>query len=200
MRKIKTEIMIVGSIVVLIGAYGIGLSIRNVRFMMAENRAREFAAQATLSNEVEIDKPAQPATPEIRYVVTQEPVEEFRNETIEPAGEQNIIEPQVAWEESQAIRSEPEVAWNNNQWGNWANNLTEQQRSRLEQGMASMWERWQNFSPEEAQAEQNRMTQMWQNWQNMDDRQRQQVMQGMQQQFQQWLDSDQIELPVFSWD
>jgi len=209
MEKLKPQVLLVGSVVVLLCAYGIGLAIRNIRFMLAETKSQAQVTQPEQRTEIGVDEPVPAAAPEIEYVVEQEPVEELEDEFVETAEEQWEVEPENQWAQDEIQSDEGfrngqsggNMQWGGGQeWFDWANNLTEEQRTRLERGMMSMWQRWQNLSDEEAEAERSRMMEMGQRWWNMTDTERQQAMQRMQQQFQQWLESDQEELPVFSLD
>jgi hypothetical protein len=208
MKKTKPELMIIAWIVVLVGAYGIGSAIKHVRFMSAQTSPQTSVTKAEQQTNLDTNKPV-PDAPETEYVIEQEPIEEPNEQPVETAEEQRQVEPenQLTQDEiqtEQGFRNRQfggNMQWGfDQQWFDWANTLTEEQRARLQRGTMLMWQRWQNFSDEEAQAEQARMMDMMLRWQNMNDTQRQQAMQRIQQQLQQWLQTDQEELPVFSLD
>ena len=207
MKKTKSELMIIVSAVVLLGAYGIGLAIRHMRFMSAQTTPQTHVDMAEQQTNLDMNKPL-PDTPEIVYVITQD-VEEPNEKPVETADEQGEVESENQRAQDQ-LRNEGgfrnrqfggNMQWGiDQQWFDWADSLTEEQRARLERGMMLMWQRWQNFSGEDAQAEQARMMEMMLKWQNMNDTQRQQAIQRIQQQLQQWLQTDQEELPEFTLD
>jgi hypothetical protein len=94
------------------------------------------------------------------------------------------------------------------QAGGQFNNLTDEQRQQIAQGLQqlgqslqglqSLGQIWQNTSPEEQQAMQNRMQEMVQRVQNMPQDQRQNAVQQLGQQWQQWLQTDQSQIPNFT--
>jgi hypothetical protein len=208
MKKTKPELIIIAWIVVLVGAYGIGSGIRYLRFMSAQTTPQTKIANAEQQINLDVNKPA-PNVPETEYVVVQEPVEEPNEQPIDTAEEQWQVEPENQRAQN-VIQNEQDfqnqqlggnMQWEfNQQWFDWANTLTDEQRARLQRGSMLMWQRWQNLSDQDAQAEQARMMEMMMRWQNMNDTQRQQAMQRIQQQLLQWLQTDQEEFPEFSLD
>ena len=209
MKKKRPELIIAVSVIVILGAYGIGLIIRNIRFITAQKTPHTQVANVARETDVEVNEPRPVASPEIEYLVEQEPLEEFIEEPVEIPEDQWDIESEDQWTQDDILYEEdfqdrqfgPNMQWDGaRQWFDWANSLTEEQRARLERATMLMWQRWQDMSFEEAEAERYRMMEMGQRWWNMTDTERQQAMQRMQQQFQQWLESDQEELPEFTLD
>lgn len=208
MKKIKPELMIIVWILVLVGAYGIGSGIRYLRLISTQRTPQTNVTQAEQQTNLDMNTPA-PKAPETQYVIEQEPVEEPNEQPTEIAEDPWKVEPETQ-RPQEVIQNEQDfrnqqfggnMQWGfEQQWFDWANTLTEEQRARLQRGTMLMWQRWQNLSDVDAQAEQARMMEMMFRWQNMNDAQRQQAMQRIQQQLLQWLQTDQEEFPEFSLD
>ena len=138
-NQISTKTL-VGSVLVILAALGIGLAIKGIRSRSVEPQI----AVVPEVNETTME-------PEIPIIVRPRRVEEV---TVEPQPElEPVNEPEPVYEEP--AQNEQANAMNNQrmqdaaQWMGWVNNLTPQERMQLFQGVLtsyfSLMQRWQNM-------------------------------------------------------
>ena len=185
--------MIIGSVLVLLVAVGIGMAIKVIRYRSAEQIPVVQAPQEP-AEEIPVVRP-----PRVREIpiVEQQPVEEVAVEP-EPAPE-----PEPAYEEP--VQNQQQYGWNNRQanwlnnpqvqdamqWMNWFGSLTQQEQAQVIQGVRdtffSLMQRWQSIPPEQVQAERAELEQFFQDWRNLPAEDRQQGIQNFQLQLEQML-------------
>ena len=78
--------------------------------------------------------------------------------------------------------------------------LTEEESARLRQGMALIWQRWMNMSPEERDLERQRLEGMRDRWEAMSEEERNEASRRMRDRFEEWRQSGRVELPELSLD
>jgi outer membrane biosynthesis protein TonB len=200
MEKKKTNLIpwVVGSIVVLVAAYGLGLGIKEFREWRATGEPQQQ------------DNPsAKQSEPNTQQVAP--PVEVVQETNVEPEGPVEQMKPELekspAKDTNEAPKSEPVqerpsmAARPGNWWQMWADlNLTEEEKARLQEGFRLARERWQNMSEEQRQAQMDKMSAMRERWENMSDEERQAAMERGRQRFEEWRRSDRVELPEMSLD
>ena len=192
-KKNNPAITIIWIAVVLIGAVGIGYSIRQIRWTLATTKNLSKSEPQVVEREPQIETEPEPKPePEVEVevvdagpAVVEEPVQE---------------EPEV--ESGQEVVDEPQRRpWRPGQnWGAVQQffadlNLNEEEQARLRQGLALMRQQFESMSPEDQQAEMMRMAEIGRRWSNMNNQEREAVTQRMRERYEEWRRSDSIELP-----
>ncbi len=200
MEKKKTNLIpwVVGSIVVLVAAYGLGLGIKEFREWRATGEPQQQDNPSAKQSEPNTQQVAPPVE------VVQEPNVESAEQVKQIQAEPEKTTPKDSNEapKSEPVQERPSMAGRpGNWWQMWADlNLTEEEMARLQEGFRLARERWQNMSEEQRQAEMDRMSAMRERWENMSDEERQAAMERGRQRFEEWRRSDRVELPEMSLD
>jgi len=201
-KKANRAAWMIAAVLVLLGAYAIGLGIRAVRLRRAgdEPKSKVESTELTIVEPVvesaEIDD-AQMEDVEEEYVI------------IEEAAEEPEVEPEEELEADPGDMPEDEPveyeAQEERGFGGWREvwsdlDLTEDERARIRDGFRLAMERWQNMSSEEREMETTRLRKMRERWENMSGEDRREASQRMRERLEQWLQSGRIELPELSLD
>jgi hypothetical protein len=198
MKKISPIAWVIAAVVVLFGAYGLGLGIRAVR-----SRWAEFEPKVEPKRQAK-----QPDLEPAPIIIEKEELEPTVVEEEYVMVEETVVEPEAEAEEEEDM-PEVESAENESQespgFGGWREvwadlNLTEEEQARLREGFMLAMERWQNMSPQEREAETERLRAMRERWENMTDEERQEASERMRGRFEEWRESDRAELPELSLD
>lgn len=198
MKKNNPVITIIWIAVILIGAAGIGYSIRQIRWELATTKNLSKPESKVIEREPQVETEQKPE-PESKVeveVVDAEPVI-----VEEPVQEEPKVEP-----EPKVIAGPQRQPWYPGQnWGAVQQffadlNLNKEEQDRLRQGFALMRQRFESMSPEDQQAEMMRMAEMGQRWNNMSDQEREAVTQRMRERYEEWRHSDSIEIPQLTFD
>ena len=204
MENKNSVVTIVGVVVVLVGAVGLGYGIRQIRHSQAtlENQPVAAPSPKALVSESPVSDDALPE-PEI---VEAEPVVMVEESVVEELAEAKEEVAETVEEVADA-KPEPEVerpmmGQGMGQWGQMFGdmNLTEAEQVRLREGFQMAIAKWQNMSDEDRLAERERMRGMRDQFMNMSDEDRQGAMQRMRDRFDQWRDSGDTELPPLGLD
>lgn len=160
----------IAGIIFLFCVYGISLSIRNIRSINANDSLPPIVIQPEqplIQPKVNIrPRPIEPVYIEVQNTPAPSPINQ-----LEPINqpEDNQFEPQM-----------------NVMVNDFVNNLTEEQQAmvmqRMQQGMQSMMQIWQNMTPEQGAQLQSTFQEMGQRFQNMTPEERQNVFQQFWQQ------------------
>ena len=226
MGKLSPAVSVIAAVVVLLGAYAVGLGIKAVR---SSRQAEPKVESKQQSRQIDTEAAPRSAKPEgaqmvvveEEYAIVEEPVEELAVEPEEISKEEPVNMPEeepveelaakpeekpeeerVDMAEAEPVESEPQEAESFGGWRQvWADlNLTEEEQARLREGFRLALERWQNMSDEERQAETDRLRRMGERWQNMSDEERREATQRMRDRFEEWRQSGRVELPELSLD
>lgn len=198
MKKISPIAWVIAAVVVLFGAYGLGLGIRAVRSRRAE-------AEPKVEPKKEAQQPDLEPVPIITEKEELEPVVVEEEYVME---EETVVEPESEAEEEEdmpeveRVEIAPQGGAGFGGWREvWADlNLTEEEQARLREGFMLAMERWQNMSPQEREAETERLRAMRERWENMSDEERREASERMRGRFEEWRESDRAELPELSLD
>ena len=189
-QKAQSIKMLVISILVLLGAFGIGIVIRNARTDKPEkepvvqkqdvdNQQKEPVVKYTIPENIVIPEP----DPEEEVVVESKP--EPRTRPVREPAHEEPVQNQPAFSMNEQRMQDAM------QWFSWFSNLSQEDRQILAQGVQEMIfsviQRWQYMAPEQAQAEREELEQLFRGWQDMPQEERQQGIQIMQMQIEQWL-------------
>ena len=193
---------VVTSILILVGAYGVGLGIRAARTRPVEPEPNVVAPPSHLKS---------PAP-----VVREDPdtgKSTIQDEEIIPWAEEETVEPEVPdeveMEETPVVEQEDELAETPQETpqtvGDWRTvwaglELTPEEQMRLREGFNLARQRWQSMSPAEREAEGARLRDMGIQWQMMSEEEKQAASQGMRDRFEDWRTSGSVELPELSFD
>jgi hypothetical protein len=199
-RRFKIELVV--SVLVLLGAYALGLGIRQARMLRArsETRPRPLSAveaSSPVAPVADTNRDPRPSAEQPRdpSADTDAPVQETLPET-------EMVAPieAVASEDKPSI-PEP-LSTTPRDWRSlWSNlDLTAEEQARFQEGMRLAWQRWQGLSPEDRQAEAARWTLMRERWQVMSDEERLAASQRIRDRFEAWRISGDVELPELSLD
>ncbi len=173
---------IVGSVFVLLVAFVIGLTIRQIRTQRVEPQIVVVPEANETPNEPDIPIIVRPRRAvEVAVKPQPEPVNEepAQNEQANTRNNQQMM-----------LQNNPRMQ-DMSQLMSWMSNLTPQEQAQLRQvaltSYISLMQRWQNMPAAQAQAEQAQIQQMIQEWGNLPSDQKMQGIQNIQQQLQQWL-------------
>ncbi len=191
-KGIKPDVLAVAAVFLIIIAYVVGLSIRNIRSAMAYNKSRY---------ELTTIQPVQtPRSPVARIPPRAEEPEyiEQQDTSAETAGNQRENNNQPIQRidqpaQPQGNRSGPELIIVG---GN--NNPAQNQTTLMQQAAQTIMQNWQNLSADDQARIQERAQVLQQQIQNMNDQQRQAAMVRIQQQLQQWIQNGQQGIPDIS--
>jgi len=206
MNKSSSAVWLVGAVVVLLGALGIGRGIQKIRSWRSETETRQVKQIIIAETESES---AEPEKESVETVV--EAVEEEDVVALEPADveEEEEGEPEETAEEETEAAVETETAVGrtrtSGEFGNWQQiwadlNLTEEEMARLRDGFALAMQRWQSMPAEVREVEMERRRAMRARWETMSDEERQETMGRMRGRFEEWRQSGQVELPEMTLD
>ena len=207
----KTQIGILGGVVVLLAAVGLGV------FMFGGgSELDEVAAADDSGGDASLDETK---AEEVSTAERDRENEEFLVWMEEEAAMAEEAEAQIAEEgetyvaaaETEYPEPEPEpVSFGDsgNSGGSmplwqsiWADlNLTPEEEARLREGFSIAISRYMSMSPQEQAAERERMAQMRRRWESMSDEEREVSSQRLRDRFEDWRASGSVELPELSLD
>jgi len=197
-KKANQAAWMITAVLVLLGAYGIGLGIRAVRLRRAEDDPKPkiestepIIAEPVVESAEIYEAPIEAVEKE--YVIVEEAAVEPEEEPEEEPDDMPEAEPvEYEAQEERGFRGWREV---------WADlDLTEEERARMRDGFRFAMERWRNMSPEERETETARLRAMGERWENMSEEERREAIERMRDRFEEWRQSDRIELPELSLD
>lgn len=192
-------------VLVLLGAYALGLGIRTFRIHQAQPQLRPQVDSARTKTKVPAVTVPLPAVQPV--ALEDEPASPLDEDLVEtPALEvspdmapvsEEVSEPSVAPSEPSLQPVQTVSNWRAI-WADLA--LTEEEKMRLREGFKLARERWQNMSPAERGAEGARLRDMGIEWQLMSDEEKQEASQRMRDRVEDWRASGSLELPELSLD
>ena len=202
------------SILVLLGAAGLGLVIKHIRMSQAVVEIKPESTPHTAVTEPKVvsgpavnQKPQLEIKPERGFQAEEQDTAAIEEPAVKGPVEETQKVAESAEPQQEYIEPEPERP----QWQFGSNfgtirqfftdlNLNEQEQARLQEGIMLRRQKFERMSEAERLEEFERMREMGERWQNMNEQEQNEVKSRMWERFEDWRRSDSIELPELTLD